>query len=100
MAEGSVIVDMAAANGGNCAYTEPGKTVVKEGVTIIGHTNLPAEMPVHASQMYARTLMAMVLEFYGDEGFLLDMEDDIAKGSCVARGGEVVHDRVKGLLAT
>ena len=98
MAAGSVIIDMAAANGGNCAYTEPGQTVVKEGVTIVGHTNLPAEMPVHSSQMYARTLMAMVLEFYGDEGFVLDMEDDIAKGSCVARGGEVVHERVKGLL--
>ena len=99
MAEGSVIIDMAAANGGNCAFTEPGKTVVKEGVSIVGHTNLPAEMPVHASQMYARTLMAMVLEFYKEDAFALDMEDDIAKGSCVARGGEVVNERVKGLLA-
>ena len=98
MAPGSVIIDMAAANGGNCAHTARGETVVKEGVTIIGHTNLPAEMPVHASQMYARTLMAMVLEFYGDDGFALDMEDDIAKGSCVTRAGEVVHERVKGLL--
>lgn len=98
MADGSVIVDMAAANGGNCAYTESGKTIVKEGVTIVGHTNLPAEMPVHASQMYARTLMAMVLEFYKEDAFALDMEDEIAKGSCVARGGEVVNERVKGLL--
>ena len=100
MSDGSVIVDMAAANGGNCAYTEPGKTTVKEGVTIVGHTNLPAEMPVHASQMYARTLMAMVLEFYKEDVFVLDMEDDIAKGSCVARGGEVVNERVKGLLVS
>jgi len=98
MAEGSVIIDMAAANGGNCAFTEPGKTVVKEGVSIVGHTNLPAEMPVHASQMYARTLMAMVLEFYREDTFALDMEDDIAKGACVAIGGEVVNERVKGLL--
>ena len=99
MSPGSVIIDMAAANGGNCACTVPGETTVKHGVTIVGRTNLPAEMPVHASQMYARTLMAMILEFYKEDGFALDMEDDIAKGACVATGGEVVHERVKGLLA-
>lgn len=100
MNSGSVIVDMAAPNGGNCAHTEPGKTVEKDGVKILGTTNLPAEMPVHASQMYARTLMAMILEFYTEEdGFTHNFEDDIFKGACVAHGGEVVHERVKGLLA-
>ena len=99
MSPGSVIIDMAAANGGNCACTVPGETVVKHGVTIVGRTNLPAEMPVHASQMYARTLMAMILEFYKEDAFTLDMEDDIAKGACVTLGGEVIHERVKGLLA-
>lgn len=100
MSEGSVIIDMAAPNGGNCAYTETGKTVVKHGVTIMGPTNLPAEMPIHASQMYARTLMAMVLEFTGEEGFVPNFEDEIFKGSCVSHDGEVVNERVKGLLAT
>ena len=97
MADGSVIVDMAAPNGGNCACTEKGETVVKHGVTIMGPTNLPAEMPVHASQMYARTLMAMVLEFYNDDSFTPNFEDDIFKGACVTHGGEVVNERVRSL---
>lgn len=98
MKPGSVIIDMAAQNGGNCAYTEKGKTVVQHGVKIVGTTNFPSEMPVHASQMYARTLMAMVLEFYGEEGFTHNFEDEIFKGSCVTHNGEVINERVKGLL--
>ncbi|MEZ4701721.1 MAG: Re/Si-specific NAD(P)(+) transhydrogenase subunit alpha [Rhodothermales bacterium] len=99
MHPGSVIMDLAAPNGGNCELTEPGKTVVKHGVTIMGPTNLPAEMPVHASQMYARVLMAMILDFYKDDAFQLDFEDDIIKGACVTHAGEVVNERVKNLLA-
>ena len=98
MADGSVIIDMAAPNGGNCSGTETGKTVVKNGVTIMGPTNLPSEMPIHASQMYARTLMAMVFEFVGEEGFTPDFEDEIFKGACVTHAGKVVNERVKGLL--
>lgn len=100
MKPGSVIVDMAAANGGNCAHTVTGETIVHEGVTIIGHTNLPAEMPVHASYMYARTLLAMIQAFTSEEGFIPDMDDAVFKGSCVTLNGEVVHERVKKLLAT
>ena len=99
MAKGSVIVDMAAANGGNCALTEPGQTVVRHGVTIVGATNLTADMPVHASQLYARTLLAMLQDFTDEEGFKPNEEDEVFTGSCVTRGGEVVHERVKGLLA-
>ncbi len=98
MAEGSVIVDMAASNGGNCALTEPGKTVVRHGVTIVGATNLAAEMPVHASQLYARTLLAMLQDVTNDTGFAPNEEDEVFVGSCVTRGGEVVHERVKPLL--
>jgi NAD(P) transhydrogenase subunit alpha len=98
MAPGSVIVDLAAPNGGNCVLTRPGETIVHGGVQIIGHTNLPAEMPVHASQLYARTLMAMIQEFAADGQFTPNFEDDIFKGACVAHGGEVVNERVKGLL--
>ena len=100
MGPGSVIIDMAAANGGNCARTVKGETVTFDGVTIVGHPNLPAEMPVHASQMYARTLMAMVMEFFKDGAFTLDFDDEIASGSCVTRGGEVVHERVQRALAS
>ncbi len=98
MGSGSVIVDMAAPNGGNCALTKPGETVVHQGVQIIGPLNLPATMPVHSSQLYARTVMAMIQEFSSEEGFSINFEDDIFKGACVAHGGEVVHERVKGKL--
>ena len=94
MQPGSVIVDMAAANGGNCVHTQPDARVEVGGVHIFGPTNLPAEMAVHASQMYARTVMAMVQEFGREDGFGVNFDDDIFKGACVAHGGEVVHERV------
>ncbi|MGI9175558.1 MAG: Re/Si-specific NAD(P)(+) transhydrogenase subunit alpha [Rhodothermales bacterium] len=99
MQPGSVIIDLAAPNGGNCAFTKPGETVVAHGVQIYGPLNLAAEMPVHASQMYARTVMAMIQEFTGDDGFHADFENDIFQGACVTHGGAVVHERVKSLLA-
>ena len=99
MAPGSVIVDMAASNGGNCAMTEPGKTVVKNGVTIVGETNLTSDMPVHASQLYARTLLAMLEEFTDESGFAPKPDDEIFAGSCVTDGGRIVHDRVAALLS-
>ena len=99
MKQGSVIVDLAAPNGGNCELTESGKTVVKEGVTIMGPLNLPSQMAVHASQMYSRTLMAMVLEFYKEDSFTLDFEDDIVKGACLTHDGEIKNERVQSLLA-
>lgn len=98
MHPGSVIIDLAATNGGNCVLTTPGETTVHQGVQIFGPLNLPATMPVHASQLYARTLGAMIKEFAGEDGFATDFEDDIFKGACVAHGGEVVHERVKSLL--
>lgn len=98
MAEGSVIVDMAAANGGNCELTVPGETVVRHGVTIVGATNLTAGMPVHASQLYARTLLAMLQDFTDENGFVPNEEDEVFTGSCVTRGGQVVNERVKSLL--
>jgi NAD(P) transhydrogenase subunit alpha len=98
MGPGSVIVDIAAPNGGNCALTERGRTVEVDGVRIMGPLNLPAEMPVHASQMYARTVMAMITEFAKDGAFVTDFADEIFKGACVAHGGQVVNDRVRGML--
>ena len=92
MRRGSVIVDLAAEMGGNCELTEPGKTVVKHGVTLIGELNLPATMPVHASQMYSRNLTAFVLEFTKDGAFALDMEDEIIQGALVTHEGKVVHE--------
>lgn len=101
MRPGSVIVDLAAANGGNVEATRPDEEVVASGVTVLGPTNLAGEMPTHASEMYGRTVAAFLLEFLDDEGTLhLDPEDDIVAGSVVARGGEIVHPRVLSQFST
>lgn len=98
MAPGSVIVDMAAPNGGNCAVTEPGQTVTRSGVKILAPLNIPADMPVHASQMYARTVFAMIDEFAGGDKFTTDFGDEIFQGACVTHEGEVRNERVRSLL--
>ncbi len=97
MSSGSVVIDLAAANGGNCAVTKPDERIVHNGVQILGPTNLPASMPLHASQMYARTLAALVTEFTDEGAFTPNFDDEIVQGACVAHGGEVVHERVKSL---
>ncbi|HEX7255449.1 MAG TPA: Re/Si-specific NAD(P)(+) transhydrogenase subunit alpha [Gaiellaceae bacterium] len=89
MREGSVIVDLAAEAGGNCALTEPGEEVVREGVTIVGHTNLPSTVPVHASQLYARNVQALLTHLAPDGELQLDWEDEITAGACVTRREEV-----------
>lgn len=99
MAPGSVVVDVAAPNGGNCALTRPGETVlIGPGVRVLGPLNLPAEMPMHASQMYARTVAAMIGEFVKDGAFAPDFDDEIFRSACVAHAGEVVNERVRELL--
>ena len=98
MDPGSVIVDLAAPNGGNCAYTETGEEVVAHDVQILGPTNLPAEMPVHASELYAKTVAALIEEGLADGAFAPDFEDQIFAESCLARDGEVQNERVRGLL--
>lgn len=99
MKPGSVIVDMAAPNGGNCVLTEPGETVVQHGVTIMGPLNLPAEIPVHASEMYGRTVAALFTAFADpEEGLRVDFDDEIFEAACVTHGGEVVNERVRSLL--
>ena len=89
MRPGSVIVDLAAEAGGNCELTEPDSEVEREGVTIVGLTNLPATMPYHASSLYARNVTAL-LQHLAPEGELqLDFEDEITAGACVTRREEV-----------
>ena len=98
MDPGSVIVDLAAANGGNCVYTEADETVVEDRVTIIGSTNLPAEMPVNASQLYSKTISGMIEEFLEDGAFTPNFDDDIFDGACLTHDGEIRNDRVRGLV--
>jgi NAD(P) transhydrogenase subunit alpha len=92
MRAGSVIVDLAAEAGGNCAVTRPGETVVVDDVTVVGHTNVPATMPVHASQMYSRNVQAFLGLIVTDGELVLDFEDQIVRETCVAHGGKVMRE--------
>ena len=98
MSPGSVIVDIAAERGGNCESTLPDETVVENGVSILGPVNLPSDIPFHASQMYARNIATFLLHLVKDSGLNVDLEDEITRGTLVARGGEVVHPRVREIL--
>lgn len=89
MKPGSVIVDLAAEAGGNCELTQPGRTVVAYGVTIVGPDNLPAEVPWHGSTLYSRNLTAFVLAFWNGGTFNLDLQDEIIRGCLVTHAGEV-----------
>ncbi|GAB4460584.1 MAG: Re/Si-specific NAD(P)(+) transhydrogenase subunit alpha [Elainellaceae cyanobacterium] len=99
MKPGSVVVDLAAEQGGNCACTEPGKDVVKNGVTIMGPINLPSSLPIHASQMYAKNLTSLLQLMVKDGELNLNFDDDIIASACVAHGGEIRNERVKAALA-
>ncbi|HIK28580.1 MAG: Re/Si-specific NAD(P)(+) transhydrogenase subunit alpha [Oscillatoriaceae bacterium SKW80] len=98
MQPGSVIVDLAAEQGGNCAVTEPGKDVVRNGVTIIGPINLPSSMPVHASQMYAKNIFTLVQYLIKDGQLQMNFDDDIIAETCVAYAGEIRNQRVREAL--
>jgi H+-translocating NAD(P) transhydrogenase subunit alpha len=93
MSPGSVIVDLAAETGGNCELTEPGETVVRDGVTIVGPLNLASTMPDHASSLYARNVQSLLELMAGEDGALsLDFEDEVLKGACITRDGQIVHE--------
>jgi NAD(P) transhydrogenase subunit alpha len=93
MRPGSVVVDLAAVTGGNCELTERGEVVERHDVKICGPTDLAAEMPTHASQLYARNVQSLVELMVGDDGALeLNWEDEIIAGACITRDGEIVHE--------
>ncbi|MGP1382277.1 MAG: Re/Si-specific NAD(P)(+) transhydrogenase subunit alpha [Thainema sp.] len=98
MAPGSVIVDLAADQGGNVVGSESGRDVVRHGVTIIGPTNLPSSVPVHASQLYAKNLQTLVQLIVKDGELNLDFGDDIISGACVTHNGEILNQRVQDAL--
>jgi NAD(P) transhydrogenase subunit alpha len=89
MRPGSVIVDLAADSGGNCEQTEPGDVVERDGVTIVGLTNLPSTMPYHASTLYSRNVQALLLHLAPGGELTLDWSDEITAGACVAGKQEV-----------
>ena len=98
MAPGAVVVDLAAERGGNCELTQPDQSVVRNGVTILGPTNLPSTVPCHASQMYAKNVSALLLYLAKDGDLRIDLEDEVTRDTLVSHGGEVVHQRVREAL--
>jgi NAD(P) transhydrogenase subunit alpha len=93
---GSVVIDLAAEDGGNCALSEPGKTRhTKSNVRIIGASNLPAQLPIHASMMLSKNISTFILHIFSGDS--LDFSDEIIQGTCVTRGGEIVHPMVKNI---
>jgi NAD(P) transhydrogenase subunit alpha len=99
MRSGSVIVDLASESGGNCAGTKAGETVVVHGVQILGPLNLPATVPVHASQMYSKNIATLVGEFIGEGGEpALDFENDVIGPATVTHAGEVRNERIRQSL--
>ena len=91
MKPGSVIVDMAVESGGNCALSELNQTVVKHHVTIIGESNLPALLPVNASELYASNISTLLLHLATKDGFKWEMDEEITKGSLITHQGQLVH---------
>lgn len=95
---GTVIVDLAAERGGNCALTVPGRVVVKGGVIVDGPMNLPSSVPAHASQMYSKNMLNLASLLMANGELLVDLEDEIVRGSLVTHGGSVVHPAVRDAL--
>jgi NAD(P) transhydrogenase subunit alpha len=91
MRNGSVIVDLAAEQGGNCTLTEPGKVVEKHGVTIIGYTDMPSRMPAQASQLYASNLYHLLTDLCPQKNgeLVVNMEDEVIRGTTVIKQGEI-----------
>jgi NAD(P) transhydrogenase subunit alpha len=91
MREGAVIVDLAVEQGGNCELSKSGEMVVAEGVTIIGHPNMPAATPADASLLYARNIQALLLSLLNEGEIVLNLEDEILDGALLTHNGEVRH---------
>lgn len=97
MRPGSVVVDLAAEQGGNCAVTEAGIDVVKHGVVVIGPVNIASTVPYHASQMYARNVTSFLGHLLKDGKVNLDLNDELTRGPLVTHNGEIVHEAVKNI---
>ena len=98
MPAGSVVVDLAAERGGNCEITRPGETFVEGGVTILGPVNLPATVPHHASQMYARNVSNLLLLLTKEGKIHLNMKDEVVRETLLTHDGEVANVRVREIL--
>ncbi|MCH8839620.1 MAG: Re/Si-specific NAD(P)(+) transhydrogenase subunit alpha [Planctomycetes bacterium] len=98
MRPGSVIVDLAAESGGNCELTKADQTVVEHGVTILGPTNLPSEVPQHASQMYAKNMVTFLLNLTKEGKLDIDLNDEVIRDTLAAKDGQVQSERLRDML--
>ena len=99
MKPGSVIVDLAASTGGNCELTENGKNIIVNGITIIGKSDFPSDMPGDASKMFGNNIINLLkIMVDTDAKLILNMEDDIIKGTTAVHGEEYISDRIKQML--
>ena len=100
MKRGSVIIDLAGSTGGNCALSKADEVVERNGVTVLAPTNLPATVPVHASQLYSRNITSFLTLLIKDGQLQIDMNDDVVGPSCVTHQGQVVNQRVAASMGT
>jgi len=100
MKRGSVIIDLAGSTGGNCALSKADEVVERNGVTVLAPTNLPATVPVHASQLYSRNITSFLSLLIKDGQLQIDMNDDVVGPSCVTHQGKVVNQRVAASMGT
>jgi len=98
MHPGSVIIDLAAENGGNCELTQPGEIIQHNGVTIDGRLNLPAQVPVHASQMLSKNISKLLTDIIKDSKLSFDLENEIIKGCLVTHEGNITHEMTKNII--
>jgi H+-translocating NAD(P) transhydrogenase subunit alpha len=99
MKPGSVIVDLAGEQGGNCELSEPGETVIRHAVKICAPLNVASSLAEHASSLYARNIQALLGLMLSDEGLKLDFEDEVIAGACITRDGQIVHEGAKAAAA-
>ena len=98
MQPGSVIIDLAAENGGNCELTQPCEIINYQGVINDGRLNLPAQVPVHASQMLSKNIFKLLSEIIRDGKLSFDLENEIIKGCLVTHEGNITHEMTKNII--
>jgi NAD(P) transhydrogenase subunit alpha len=98
MKKGAVIIDLAAEGGGNCTLTKPGETIEHNGVVIHAPLNVPSQVPVHASEMYAKNLLNFLSLMIKNSEYQPDFNDEIIAGACLTRDGKIVNDAIAKLL--
>ncbi len=98
MKPGAVIIDLAAEGGGNCTLTQPGETIVHNRVTIHAPLNIPSQVPVHASEMYAKNLLNFLSPMLKDGEYAPDFEDEVIAGACLTRAGQITNEAIRQLV--